>query len=123
MLILLAIGVLVSVSAISASIRERRAELAALRAIGFRRLRVALLITAESTALALAGTLLAVVPLFLLYNVRGLSLGPGPLSNIVVSATDTLLVIASAGIVGFLAGSLPSFVNSRRELIVDLNGL
>jgi len=105
--LLLAIGIAVSAGALVASIRERKTELATLRAIGYRRAQVAFLIMAEAEVIAVAGALLAVLPLYLGFREHGLSLGPGLLSSVTVSIDAALVALTGAAALGLVAGVYP----------------
>jgi putative ABC transport system permease protein len=119
-LLLLAVGVMVSAGAVAASMRERRTELAALRAIGYSRSRLAVLVLAESVVLSVVGTAIAVVPLYLRFHERGMSLGPDVLSNVTIALEPALIALLGAGLLGLACGGAVVLAQGSRLTSTDL---
>ena len=119
-LLLLAVGVAVSAGAVSASIRERRTELAALRAVGYSRARVMLLVVAEAELIAIAGGLVAVTPLLFLFHANGLSLGSGPLGSVTISVGTAVVAMAGSMVLGLVSGAVPMLAYGRNFSSRDL---
>ncbi|HVP11282.1 MAG TPA: ABC transporter permease [Phycisphaerae bacterium] len=91
------------------SFRERIAELAVFKAIGFRSNRVFLLVLAESVLLALLGSLLGIVPVTVVltaFPVRGLFLGG--IGKVTVSPTGVVGALMMAVMIGVFAGLWPA---------------
>lgn len=102
--------------------RERRAEYATMKALGFGGGFVAALIVAESLALALAGGLAGIAVTFPLASAfAGLV---GTLFPIVfVSQETVLLQLAAAVVVGFVAAAVPAWRASRTRIVDGLRAV
>ena len=102
--------------------RERSAEYATLKALGFSGAFVAALIFAESLAIALTGGLIgigATVPLTSAFAAAVGSLLP----TVSVSVETTLLQLAAAIVVGIVAASLPAWRAARIRIVDGLRAV
>lgn len=92
------------------SFRERVRELAVFKAIGFQSRRVFFIVLAESTMLALIGSLAGIIPmtaLLKMFPARRLNLGV--ISSLEVSALAIASSVAIAVLVGLAAGLWPAY--------------
>lgn len=92
------------------SFRERVRELAVFKAIGFQSRRVFFIVLAESTMLALIGSLAGIIPMAVLlkmFPARRLNLGV--ISSLEVSALAIASSVAIAVLVGIAAGLWPAY--------------
>lgn len=104
--------------AASQSVRQRSAEFAVLRTLGFGASAIVMIATGEFAALALAGAALGTVPVFLFEDavVEALIATVGRFE---VSATTAALGVGLATLLGGLAGAVPAFAFLRRT-VADL---
>ena len=99
------------------TVRERSAEYATLKALGFSGGFVALLIAAESLAIALAGGVLGVLATLPLADAFGATVGT-MFPSVVVSGRTMALQVAAALVVGAVAAAVPAW-HAARVRIVD----
>jgi len=116
--------VFIAANTASLTIRERAGEIAMLKALGFGRLRLFLLLLAETMLLAgvsgAAGAGLAVGLTRLLQATAGRVPELGVLGGFVVSGTVVAQGLALALAVGLLAGSAPAWGAARRPVAETL---
>jgi hypothetical protein len=120
-LLMLLVTSVVAITTISTSMLERRTELTTLRAIGFRRVHVALLVLIESELLALGGGLVGAALVFFALRHDGLQLGEAAiLSNVTLDlpAVGRSLLVALG--LGLVVGVWPAFSASRRDIVAAL---
>jgi putative ABC transport system permease protein len=113
--------VFIAANTTSLSVRERAAELAVLKAIGFGQRLVFALLLVEAGVLALAGGVagaLGSLALTLALKGAAASLMPqlGPLGSFVVTQAILVQGVFLALVVGMLSGVVPSFGASRRSV-------
>jgi len=102
----------VMANTMSMSARERMPEYATLKAIGFRPARVAALVTGESVAIALAGTVLGIAATFPVAERFGRAMGSlFPVFR--VSLDTVLLQLACALVIGLVAAFAPAWRAAR----------
>jgi len=110
--------VLVAANTMAMSFRERAREVGILKALGFKRSQVLVLMMGESLLLALTGTLLGAVGAKLVFS--GVNLGSvsgGFLQNFSVP-NQTLLLCSTLGIlIGLVSAGLPAWQTSRRPVV------
>ena len=114
------ITLLITASTLGMNLDERRGEFATLRALGFGRLRISLMVQLESILLCTAGGLLgSIVPLALFFE-HGFSLGNGHLRDVRVEPGSVLLAVVLSIATGFLVALLPSIRMARHDVLEDL---
>jgi putative ABC transport system permease protein len=102
----------VMANTMSMSARERMPEYATLKAIGFRPARVAALVTAESLAIALAGSVLGIAATFPVAERFGRAMGS--LFPVFRVSLDTMLLqLACALVIGLVAAFAPAWRAAR----------
>lgn len=109
-IVVVCIIALVAGNTMMMSFRERIRELAVFKAIGFQSGRIFAIVLAESTMLALIGSLAGVLPtaaLLTLVPIRGLRMGP--ISSVEVSPVAVVVSILIALVVGLAAGIWPAY--------------
>ena len=99
--------------------RERSAEYATLKALGFGGGFVAALIFAESTAIALTGGALGIALTFPLADAFGATVG-SLLPSVAVRGETIALQLAAALLVGLVAASLPAWRAARTRIVDGL---
>jgi len=102
--------------------RERSAEYATLKALGFGGGFVAALIFAESTAIALVGGVLGVALTFPLADAFGATVG-SLLPSVAVRGETVALQMAAALLVGLVAASLPAWRAARMRIVDGLRAV
>jgi putative ABC transport system permease protein len=104
------------------SLRERRAELGTLRALGFSRARLLSLILLESAVLALLGYVLGVLlpTAALAFIQRGIDLGPSFLADVRPGSDELILAAAAAGLMTIGISFWPALAASRQDVVVAL---
>jgi putative ABC transport system permease protein len=117
--------VFIAANTTSLSVRERAAELAVLKAIGFRRRLVFALLVLEAGALALAGGAAgALGSLLLTLALKGAATSlmsqVGPLGSFVVTRAIIVQGLFLALFVGMLSGVVPSFGAAKRSVAETL---
>jgi putative ABC transport system permease protein len=120
--LMLAITCAVVGAALSMSLRERRTEIGALRALGFTRARVLQLILSESMVVGLAGYVLGVlIPTVLLALAgRGIDLGPQYLAGIRPGAVELLIAAAAVTVVAVGVSAWPAWSASHQDVVEAL---
>jgi putative ABC transport system permease protein len=117
--------VFIAANTASMGVRERAAELAVLKAIGFGRRVIFATLLAEavslSTVAGASGVLLAIVLTRVLKMSTGWDPTLGPLANFVVSAPVVVQGLFLSLFVGMLAGVVPSFGAARRPVAQTLH--
>ncbi len=117
LIVVLTIG-LVAANTAAMSIRERRTEIAVMRALGFQSRAILLMIMAESVSMALMGGALgcgAAYLTFKLFTIGNNALGP--LSNIHVSPQivgETMLI---AGLLGIVSALVPAYAAVQKNIV------
>jgi hypothetical protein len=103
---------------ISAMVREGMVKFAVLRALGFRRARIAMLVISETLLVcAFGGVLGAVIPFIAFYG-RSVSMGTFRMAHVPIDARATLTAIA-IGVVLALVASLAPAIRAARLLVQD----
>ena len=111
---------LVAANTAAMSVRERRREVATMRAIGFARGRVAGMLIGESVVIAIAGGTLGCLAAYVTLWTADIGREiMGPLGAIRMPLMVALSGIAGSAMIGFASGAIPAFQMVRRN-IVDL---
>jgi putative ABC transport system permease protein len=120
--VMIAITCAVVGAAISMSLRERRSELATLRAVGFSRTRLFALILGEATLTGAAGYALGVLlPTALLVAMgTGVDLGATYLSGVRPGGAELALAAAAAAILAAAISVWPAWSASRQDVVLAL---
>jgi putative ABC transport system permease protein len=117
----LAVGfavIMVVANTMSLSLRERRAEFAVLKALGFSRGRILAIVLAESCALAVAGGALGVVPTFALFEAVDITdIGFGAMAPFRIPGQSAATVSVLAVAVGLVSGLVPAWQASRLSVV------
>ncbi len=116
---------LIAANTIVMAVRERHAEIAVMRAIGFGSARICTLIVAESTLVGLVGGTLGCAATYLLAKmlpVDVLPLGPMDLLAIIPPGVIAQSFVLSVGI-GVLAAIAPAITSSRRNVVDQLRAI
>jgi putative ABC transport system permease protein len=111
---------LVAANTAAMSVRERRREVAVMRAIGFARRQVVAMLVGESLAIALIGGIVGSLAAYtMLWTVDIGREIMGPLGAIRMPLIVALYGIAGSAMIGFASGAIPAVQMVRRN-IVDL---
>jgi putative ABC transport system permease protein len=105
---------------IAMSLRERRHEFATLRAMGFVRARIVLLVFGETVVTCLLGGVLGVIGTFAVFS-RGVSFDPS-LEPAPITVTVVLLGLAVTLGEALIAAIIPAFRLVRRSILDGLRG-
>jgi putative ABC transport system permease protein len=110
--------VLVAANAMAMSIRERVREIGILKALGFRKTQVLLLLFGEAIILSLGGALLGAFGARLIFSSINMALVTGGMIQRFLVTPDTLLLCAGIGLfVGLLSSGFPAWRASRRSVV------
>jgi putative ABC transport system permease protein len=117
--VMLAITCAILGAALSMSMRERRSELATLRALGFSRARLLALIMSEAAVLAFAGYAVGVLlPCgWLAATGGGIDLGPSFLSGVRPGVQEMVLALATACALSLGISLWPALSASRQDVV------
>jgi putative ABC transport system permease protein len=107
---------------VAMSLRERRAELGTLRALGFSRSRVLFIVILESGVLALVGYCLGVLlPTgVLVWMHQGIDLGPSFLADVRPGGEELVLAAAAAALLTLGISIWPALAASRQDVVAAL---
>jgi putative ABC transport system permease protein len=117
LIVVVTIG-LVAANTAAMSIRERRAEIAVMRSIGFPSRTILLMFVAESLAMALLGGALGCGAAYATFKVFSVGTDAvGPLSNIRVSPQVVSETILIAALLGIASSAIPVHAALRRNIV------
>lgn len=106
------------------SLRERMAELAVFKAIGFQSARVFRLVLAESVLLAVSGAAIGVLPVWLILSVYPMRIpGRGPTMPLTASWEGVAGSLAIAAVIGLIAGLWPAYQAMRLKTVNALRNI
>ena len=109
---------LVAANTAAMSIRERRAELAVMRAMGFPSGTILSMIVAESLLMAMLGGVLGCGAAYLTFKLFSIGTAAmGPLSNIHVSPQIVGETMALAALLGVVSAFVPAYAAARRNIV------
>jgi len=111
---------IITASTLSMSLRERRGELATLRALGFRQGRILLLVLLESICICGLGGLLGVAVPFAFFHEHGLDLGSWVLSNVTIEWSACVAGLLASLLLGMFAGLVPALLVIRQDIVSSL---
>src|SRR5712692_1965685 len=108
---------LVAANTAAMSIRERRAEIAVMRSMGFRSSTILMMIVAESLWMALLGGALGCGAAYLTFKLFSIGTDAlGPLSNIHVSPQVMGETMRLAALLGIVSAFVPAYAAARRNI-------
>lgn len=108
---------LIVANSMAMSIRERTAELAVLRALGFQTRQVLALLAAECLVISLAGAIVGALGAWgVCRMIAGYTIGGGLLVNLQVGVPGALFALVSATVMGLLSTLVPALRASRQRI-------
>jgi len=110
---------LVAANAAAMSIRERRAEIAVMRSIGFPSATILLMVLSESLLMALIGGALGCGAAYVTFKVYKVAYA-GPLFNIRVSPQIVGETMMLAALLGIVSAFVPAYAAARRNIVEAL---
>jgi putative ABC transport system permease protein len=120
LVVIVTIG-LVAANTAAMSIRERRTEIAVMRAIGFQSRTILFMILSESLLVALIGGALgcgASFPTFKFFSIGAVA--AGPLADVRVSPSIVAETMLLAALLGTVSAFLPAYAATRRNIVEAL---
>ncbi len=112
---------LIVANSMAMSIRERTAELATLRALGYRTLHLLGMLAGEALALAFAGAVVGCLGAWIICRMTaGVTIGGGLLVNLEVGLPGVLFALACAVAIGLLSTIVPALHALRRNVAAAL---
>jgi putative ABC transport system permease protein len=109
---------LVAANTAAMSIRERRAEIAVMRAMGFPSSVILSTVVAESASMALLGGVLGCGAAYLTFKLFSVGTGGiGPLSTIRVSPQIVGETMLLAALIGIVSAFVPAYAAARRNIV------
>ena len=114
---------LVTINTIALSIRERRKEIAVMKALGYTPQNVRWLIIGESVFISLLAGLIGTILAYALFNLRGLTLSLGLTFDFRVQPEVVITGIVISIILGIVSGLLPAYNASRLNVIKVIHSL
>ncbi len=109
---------LVAANTAAMSIRERRGEIAVIRAMGFPSRTILLMVMAESVSMALLGGMLGCGAAYLTFKLFRIGTDTmGPLSNIHVSPQIVGETMLLAALLGIVSAFVPAYAAVRRNIV------
>jgi putative ABC transport system permease protein len=121
-MLIVGVTMMISMSTLSMSLRERRSEFGTLRAVGYTRGRVFALILTESMAISLIGGVIGGVVPFVLFHKQGISMGNVMLRTVTVSQNTCFVAVGVALLLGLVVAILPAVSTAKQDVIAALNG-
>jgi putative ABC transport system permease protein len=119
---LLIVTAMVLFSTMVVSLRERRAEFGTLRAIGYSRKRVFLLVMLESMLMCILGGILGSAIPFFLFHSHGLHMGGFAIDSVLVTGKMCGYALAAAAGLGLTVALVPALLLARLDVIKALEG-
>lgn len=116
---------LIAANTMLMAMRERRTEIAVMRALGFRPSLVVVLTLAESTAIGLVGGIVGCATAYATAKLLPLSLLPlGPLDLFsILPPTVLVRALSIAVVIGVIAGTFPAVAFARRGIVESLRAV
>lgn len=114
---------MVTVNTIALSMRERRREIAVMKALGYTQQNVLFLIVGESVLSALIAGLLGTLAAYGLFNLEGATLSIGLTFDFVVTPAIVSLGVFISLLLGLISGFIPAWNASRVNVIQALHSL
>jgi putative ABC transport system permease protein len=116
---------LVAANTMVMAMRERRTEMAVMRALGFRPGLIAALTLTESTAIGLVGGIAGCVTAYAMARLIPVSILPlGPIDLFAVLPPAVLArAMALAVLIGIVAGAIPAAVFARRGIVESIRAV
>jgi len=115
---------LVAANTCAMSVRERRSEIAVMRAMGFRSGQILTLLLSESLLVAVVGGLLGCGSAYLALKVFVVGApGMGPLSSIQVPPAVMIETLAVAVLIGVLSALAPAYAAARQNIVDALRAV
>ncbi|HKV55781.1 MAG TPA: FtsX-like permease family protein [Candidatus Binataceae bacterium] len=109
---------LVAANTAAMSIRERRAEIAVMRSIGFPSGTILFMILSESVLVALLGGALGCGAAYLTFKIYTVgAAAAGPLANVRVSSGIVVETIVLAALLGIVSALVPAYSASKRNIV------
>jgi putative ABC transport system permease protein len=110
--------ILVAANTMAMSIRERVREIGILKALGFRRYQVLMLLIGESVFLSLSGALIGAIGAKVLFAKANLASATGGMFQQLIVRPGTIAFCALLGIaVGVLSAGIPAWQAARRKVV------
>jgi putative ABC transport system permease protein len=114
---------LVAANTAAMSVRERRREVAIMRAIGFARRQVVAMLIGESLTIALIGGIVGCLAAYTMLWTADIGREiMGPIGAIRMPLMVALYGIAGSAMIGFASGAIPAFQMVRRNIVDLLRG-
>lgn len=114
---------LVTVNTIALSIRERRKEIAVMKALGYTPRNIRWLIIGESVFTSLVAGLIGTAVAYVLFNMRGLTLSLGLTFDFRVQPEIVGFGVGLSILLGLISGLIPAYNASRVNVIKVLHSL
>jgi putative ABC transport system permease protein len=109
---------LVAANTAAMSIRERRGEIAVMRAMGFPSRAILSMVITESLAMAVLGGLLGCGAAYLTFKLFSIGTNSmGPLANIHVSPAIVCETLVLAALLGIVSSFVPAYATARRNIV------
>lgn len=114
---------IVTTNTIALSMRERKKEIAVLKAIGFPQLNVVLMVVAESILMALIGGALGTLVAWTLFTWGSFSLSMGLSLDFYLTWRSILIGFGVALVIGVAGGLIPAYRTARVNVVKALSSL
>lgn len=114
---------LVTVNTISLSVRERRKEIALMKAVGYKPRHILSLIVGESIFISMIAGIFGISLAYLIFNVRGFSLSLGLVLDFIVQPQIIISGLLVSAALGTLSGIIPAYNASRVNVIKVFHSL
>lgn len=114
---------LVTINTIALSMRERRKEIAVMKALGYRQYHILWLIIGEAVFTSIIAGFIGSFLAYLLFNMRGLTLSLGLTFDFVVQPQIVGVGIGISLLLGITSGVLPAYNASKVNVIKVLHSL
>ncbi len=111
---------MITAATLATGLRERRAEMGTLHALGFSRATLFRLVLAEALGVCLLGALIGSLPLAAMFSGGGLDLGEQMMGNVRVGAEHVGLAVALGLPFGFLVALWPALGAARVNVVQAL---
>ena len=114
---------LVTINTIALSMRERRKEIAIMKALGYKPSNIIGIVIGEAVVTSLAGSIIGTLLAYTLFNLHTLTISLGLTFDFIIQPQVVITGILLSLLIGILSGVIPAYNASRINVIKVLHSL